>query len=205
MIDLVSLVADKSMEAAIQGLLRRPQSLGICAIEFETVVHPEHDPGCFHHARKLLDGYVRKAAHALIVLDLAWEGAPARDGAALERALEASLTGYAEGWARAVVIEPELEAWVFTDSPHVPRLLGQEGPFAELRRTLAVEGLWGQDQAKPGDPKRAVEWLLYRAKQPRSSSTYRKLAETVSLQGCRDRSFLRTSRLLQDWFGTRVE
>ena len=44
MIDLVCLLADKSIEAAMDAVLRRPEALGIRAIEFETVVHPRRDP-----------------------------------------------------------------------------------------------------------------------------------------------------------------
>ena len=50
MIDLFCLVADKNMEAAVSGLLDRPESLGIRRIERQVVIHDRRDPGCFHDA-----------------------------------------------------------------------------------------------------------------------------------------------------------
>jgi hypothetical protein len=57
MIDLVCLVADKNIEAAIEGILQRPSALGIREVQFEVIVHPNRDPGCFHQASELLAGY----------------------------------------------------------------------------------------------------------------------------------------------------
>jgi hypothetical protein len=201
-IDLVCLLADKSIEAAIDGILRRPDALGIRDIDFETVVHPRRDPGCFHEARELLAGYATRAHHALVVLDREWKGAPASTGAELERLLEESLrlVGPAE-WVRAVAIDPELEVWVFSDSPHVATALGWPTSVADLRADLEREGLWVAGRPKPRDPKAAVDWVLRRTKRPRSSSVYRELASSVGVGRCDDRSFTRLARLLRDWFG----
>jgi hypothetical protein len=200
--DLVCIVADRSIEAAIEAVLRRPQALGIRPLEFETLVHPERDPGCFHDPDKLLGGYTERAVHALVVLDRAWEGAPAKDAPELERLLEESLAsiGPAE-WARAVVIDPELEAWVFSDSPHVAATLGWTESAEAFRSALEAEGLWKRERAKPDDPKRAMDWALRRARLPRSSSLFRALASRVGLQRCEDRSFRRLVDLLRGWFG----
>lgn len=186
----------------MDGVLRRPEALGIRAIEFETIVHPRRDPGCFHQPGELLGGYIARAGHALVVLDLAWEGAPAGTGPELERLLEKTLQPLGlNGWAKAVVIDPELEVWVFSDSPHVANELGWTEPAEKMRAALEDEGLWGADDRKPADPKAAVDWVLRRAKRPRSSSIYRTLAKKVSLQRCEDRSFLRLAELLRGWFG----
>lgn len=201
MIDLVCLLADKSIEAAIDGVLRRPEALGIRAIAFETIVHPRRDPGCFHEAGELLAGYTGRADHALIVLDRAWQGAPADTGPELERQLELSLEVSTAGWARAVVIDPELEVWIFSDSPHVAAVLGWPQPMGEMRSALENEDLWRDGDAKPKDPKATVDWLLHRTRRPRSSSLFRELAGKVSLQRCEDRSFLRLASLLRGWFG----
>lgn len=201
MIDLVCVAADRSIEATIQAVLRRPEALGIRTIAFETLVHPERDPGCFHEAGKLLGGYVARAAHALVVLDRAWEGAPVKEGSELEALLEESLAtiGPPE-WVRAVVIEPELEAWVFSDSPHVATTLGWTGSTDELRSALAAEQLWDPERPKPDDPKRAMDWVLRKARLPRSSALFRSLASQVSLRRCEDRSFVRLVELLRGWF-----
>lgn len=201
MIDLVCLLADKCIEAAIVEVLRRPEALGIRAIQFEAIVHPRRDPGCFLEAGDLLAGYTARAEHALVVLDLDWT-APTKIGADLERQLEESLQKVGSaGWARAVVIDPELEAWVFSDSPHVATALGWPESVGTLRAALEAQGLWKGGQSKPHDPKAAVDWALRRARVPRSSSMYRELAKRVSLRNCEDRSFKRLTDLLRGWFG----
>ena len=201
MIDLFCLVADKSMEATISGLLDRPESLGIRRITRETVVHDRRDPGCFHYAADFLRGYRSRANHALVILDHAWGGVPADTAAEVEHLLEDGLQREGMGdWVRAVVIEPELEAWVFSGSKHVESVLGWSGRNPELREALANQNLWTAGVDKPDDPKKAMEWALRQRKLPRSSSIYRELASKVSTQSCTDRAFQRLRGLLQDWY-----
>ena len=200
-IDLLCLVADKNMEAAVSGLLSRPRALGIRPIAPELLIHPEHDPGCFHDGVEFLRGLRARADQALIVLDLAWQGVPAESASELEGQLETNLAQAGmEDWARAVVIEPELEAWVFGRSKHVPATLGWPESSEGLRSALTAGGLWPTEEHKPPDPKAAMEWALRRVAIPRSSSIYRQLAAKVGTKKCTDRAFVRFRGLLQDWF-----
>lgn len=64
MMDLVCVAADKQIRAALSGLLERPRALGIRPITTEILLHPEHDPGCFHSPALILRGYRRAAEHA---------------------------------------------------------------------------------------------------------------------------------------------
>jgi len=90
-IDLICLVADKSLEATITALLDRPEALGIRAVSYEVLVHPQRDPGCFHASEPLLRGFRNRARHALIVLDRAWDGVPSGEVRELEKEIKASL------------------------------------------------------------------------------------------------------------------
>lgn len=178
--DLVCLVADSDMKAAIDQLLKRPESLGTRVFEYEVIPHPKHDPGCFKYSEEILNGYCSTTEHALVILDYEGSGAPASNGSELEEKLEQSLNNrYEEGWARAVVIEPELEAWVFSTSPHVAKVLGWPSN-EQLRSTLASINLWQAGQPKPSDPKAALEEARRRGQIARSPSLYRQLAEKVS-------------------------
>jgi len=202
-IDLVCLAADRSVQAALEGVLNRHEALGIRPIRFETLVHPNRDSGCFVDPGSLLAGYARRARHALVVFDRAWEGSPPNGVDGLQRNVEASLQEIAPAgnWGGAVVIDPELEAWVFSDSPHVATTLAWPGSTDSMRRALRDAGLWDESRAKPEDPKRAMDWVLRRANLPRSSSLFRALARRVSLRRCVDPSFRRLLALLQGWFG----
>ena len=137
----------------------------------------------------------------MIVLDHAWEGVPAASGAALEALIDEKLdeAGMAD-WAVPVVIEPELEAWVFSPSPHVPDVLGWKPSWSPIREALEERNLWVAADAKPTDPKAAIEYILGRTGKSRSASLFRRLARKVNTAGCRDRAFLRFKKLLQGWF-----
>jgi len=87
-VDLLCLVADKNMEAAVSGLLSRPKALGIRPIAPELIVHPEHDPGCFHDGVEFLRGLRSRAERALVMLDLAWQGVPAESASYRQLALK---------------------------------------------------------------------------------------------------------------------
>ena len=206
MIDLACLVADKNMEAAVQAILARPEAMGIRAIDREYFVHPRRDPGCFHESAEILRGYRDRASHALVLLDHAWDGAPGETGEALEQLLGQALANeFDRDWVEPVVIDPELEVWVFSDSPHVAAALGWADTSANLtganlRTALQEHGFWPEGTEKPSDPKAAVHFALRAARKPRSSSIYRELGDRVSLERCRDRAFLRFKRLLASWF-----
>lgn len=198
--DLVCLVADKNMQAALKGILSRHQALGIRPISFETIVHPRRDPGCYHESPELLHGYRRDTAHAAVLLDLQWAGSPSTATEAendVEKRLQESSI---PGWARAVVIDPELEVWLFAEAPHLEAALGWAGREPSLRNALDSNGLWPRTLVKPADPKRAVEWALRRVAKPRSSSIYRDVAGRTSLARCEDRAFLRLKEILRGWF-----
>lgn len=200
MIDLWVLVADSNIKAAVEGLLSRPEALGIRRPTVRFTVHPQRDPGCFNDAAGPLRVCVPQARHGLVVLDREFDGSSGRSAAELEGLIEGDLAKVAPAdWGRAVVIDPELEIWVFADSPHVAEVLGFGMQPEHLRNSLAAAGLWSVGDAKPLDPKKAVEWALRSKDIPRSSSVYRELAKVVGLGRCQDRAFLRLRSLLREW------
>lgn len=67
----------------------------------------------------------------------------------------------AAGWdnrAAAVVISPELESWVWSDSPQVDLALAWTGQDMPLRDWLRKQGLLEAGAIKPTEPKRALSW-----------------------------------------------
>ena len=201
MIDLVCVVADRQIEAAISGLLDRPSALGIRRIEKEILRHPGRDPGCYFYPTEILRGYRQSAEHALIIFDHAWEGRPTGSAADFEsNIVEKFRREGMEDWAVPVVIEPELEAWVFSASRNVDQILGWRNRNPDLREALEQQSFWKPGDPKPGDPKEALDWALREVKKPRDSSIFRDLARRVSTKSCQDRAFRRLRGLLQDWF-----
>src|SRR5712671_1474520 len=118
--DLLLLTADKNIEYGVRGLLSRPEALGIRAVSSTIYVHPQRDPGCARRSHELLRQFSGDYDRALVVFDHHGCGLENRTPAQVEDGVRQLLA--ANGWgnrAEAVVIAPELEAWVFTASPHV--------------------------------------------------------------------------------------
>lgn len=189
------------MEAALRGILARAEALKIRSITWEFFVHPEHDPGCFLRGQELLLAQQNRFAHALVMFD--------RQGCGQERRLRTDLESDVEkrlhdsGWgnrAAAVCLDPELECWVWSDSPEVAVALGWAGHQPTLRPWLAEQGLWSSGSTKPPDPKKAVLAALREVRKPKSAAIYQRLAERVSFQRCSDQSFQRFCQILRTWF-----
>ncbi len=200
--DLVVLAADKQMESAIRGLLRREAALGIRTPSFDVFVHPERDPGCLTHAHELLRPLSTRYARALVMLDRLGSGKHELPCEVLEKDIEDRLCR--SGWgdrAAAIVLDPELEVWVWSKSLHVDRILGWEGRTPDLWTWLREKGFLLPGHVKPQRPKEAMEEALRVARKPRSSAIYRDLAESVSLARCTDRAFTKLRQLLASWFG----
>ena len=104
------------------------------------------------------------------------DGVPAESGPALEALIDEKLRqADMADWAVPLVVEPELEAWVFSTSPHVSAVLGWKGS-SSIRKTLEEQNLWKAEDSKPTDPKAALEYILGRTGKSRSSSLFRRLA-----------------------------
>jgi hypothetical protein len=198
--DLVVLVPDKDIQHALEGVLSRPEALGIRRPDYHVVTHPNHDPGCYHTGDQLLGLYRPEFDHALVVFDRAWGGLPNPDAATLSHDVEAKLHATWGDRGRCVVIDPEVEVWVWSDSPHVADVLGWQGQVPDLRTWLRERGCWPSGQAKPSDPKRALERALRAVKLSPSPALFRRLAERVSFQRCTDPSFRALVSILQGWF-----
>lgn len=102
--------------------------------------------------------------------------------------------------ARTIVLSPELEAWVWSDSPHVDDVAGWKGRRPRLRSWLMEQGWLDGKASKPARPKEAFQAALRAAGRARSSSLYQRIAERVSVQQCTDSSFLEFRNTLQHWF-----
>lgn len=198
--DLIVLAADKDIEITVQTLLsQRPAAFGARAITFDVRVHPQHDSGCFHRSHDFLRPLHRQYHRGLVIFDYdgCGSGHLRRE---TENQVERRLA--ANGWdgrCACVVIEPELEIWVWTDSPHVPTAIGWTQEVS-VRDWLAERGLWRHDSHKPEPPKEALERVLRAIGRPRSAALYGDLAARVSLAHCVDPAFTKLRTTVAAWF-----
>jgi hypothetical protein len=199
--DIIFVVADRDIEATVLGLLSRPQSLAIRRISAVIRTHPEKDPGCFLRAHDFLRAFRSHYARAIVMFDREGCGSEALSRVALEAAVEDRLRK--NGWddrAKTIVIDPELESWVWSDSPEVDRILGWVARSPVLRSWLWEKGFLQEGTVKPRRPKEAVEAALRVVHKPRSSAIYQDLAMSVSLRRCTDPAFTKLRATLQSWF-----
>lgn len=197
--DLVVLVADGNMKSSVGGILKRYNSLRIRPIKYDIFAHSEHDSGVLKKAHRLLSSVTTQYRYAIVMFDQEGCGREEETVEALQMEVQEKLDRV--GWrgrSSVVVLEPELEVWVWSDSPHVAKILG----LTEYELSNLLKNYSYSDHSKPVRPKEAMEKALRQSRIPRSSSLYAELASKVSLMRCTDVAFVRLKTTLQRWFST---
>lgn len=203
---LVILVADGTMRAVFQAFFRRSHfhSTFQCQrFEFDPAREvfsssPYTDGGVCKHCVELLRGYQRTHHRALVVIDQQF-GAE-RPASEVQRGMKIRLSR--SGWGdrvQVIVIDPELEVWLWQDNPNVPRALNHRG---DLRKDLMSSGDWPVDCAKPFKPKETIQRLIRANRAGTPMAVYAKIAERVSVEGCVDGAFITLRETLRSWFPT---
>lgn len=201
--DLVLLVADKNTHFALKGALGRPEALGIRPIEFEFRVHPGRDGGTRRSGPEMLALECRRFRHGLLVLDLEGSGTNLPSAKELEAELDRRLSDHWKGVAKSIVIEPEVDVWMWGADNSVESAL--EWPAGKgVRQWLREQGFAFGPNEKPVRPKEALEAVLRLTGMPRSSALYQTIAEKISLRRCADESFGRLRDQLIEWFPKRA-
>lgn len=201
--DLFALVADQDMVETLKALLNRPQSLGIRPIKSEVQRHLGRDPGCRTDAGRRLPLHLRRYHKAIVMLDKHGCGREDSSREDIQHEIERDLARNGCGdRAKAVVIDPELEAWIWTGSKHVAGVLGWQGEDYEgLKNWLMDRGLWSAGAAKPSDPKAAMQALLRKTRKAHSAALFGELARRTTLRHCQCPAFAELKQVLRAWFG----
>lgn len=198
--DLVVLTADGNIEFAVRGLLSRPDALAIRPVTSELVRHSEQDPGCLLRGPELLRLYLKTSRHALVLLDRVGSGREQSTREELEADLERRLAVAWKERAAAVVLDPTVDSWIWSDSPRVDEVLGWQDRSPSLREWLVSSGFLAKGALKPALPKAAAVKALRLAGKSHSSSVYQQLAQRVSFKRCTDPAFLKLLATLRRWF-----
>ncbi len=198
--DLVVLSADAKMEAALRVILNRHNSVGSRAITADLYAHPEHDPGIFGKAHLFLQPFVGTHRHALVALDREGSGQEHLSADDIQREIQSKLS--ASGWGQrsaVVVIDPELETWVWANSPHVASALGWRDVHS-LHQWLRQHGWLSNASPKPSRPKEAMHAALEFVRKAKSAAVYQQVARQVGFATCADPAFRRMVEMLRGWF-----
>ena len=201
--DLIVLTADKQMQRTVETLLNhRTESLRIANLSADILRHPKKDPGCRTAAGDILNPLRSVYPKALVIFDFHGCGERNRTARQLEVDLEQELenAGWGDDRIAVIVIEPELEAWIFGSSFEQLRRAVRWSQSQSIREWLETRNYLSSDNSKPPDPKAAIESVLAAQKKPLSSSLFADLARDVSLARCQDRAFQKFRTILQGWF-----
>ena len=200
--DLVVLAADKHISDSLETLLdQRQGDLGIRKLSYHVRRHPHKDPGCRTEAAEFLRPLNKQYKYALVVFDL--EGCGSRDvPEKIRENVEADLGR--NGWrerSKVIIIDPELEAWVWSRSGRVAEVLGWGTDFKSLEQWLIDKGFWKAGCAKPQDPKRALKAVLrHKKKRPISAALFKNLTASIRFNACCDTAFNELKQTLRIWF-----
>lgn len=209
--DLFLVVADLDAENVFKTLLgQRQEALGI-SLDFIAEAPPNgdllrysgRDCGCYGDAVELLRPPQKTHRHAVICFDHHGSGAEGESCQEIEDEIEKGLreSGWAQGSASAVVIQPELEAWAWADSSEVANAMGWNGDMHSLRNYLCKGGFWDIGEMKPSDPKKAMQQAVKeKCGRGVTAPLFAELARKVGVRSCRDRSFTKFRNVLQRWF-----
>ena len=110
-----------------------------------------------------------------------------------------------KGWSaedvEIIVIEPELEVWLWQDAPYMAKILRfDHKPHPSLRQWLEKRGHWHSSDSKPARPKEAFEAVQRASRTPISGATCSEIAQQISTGKCTDPAFCLLRETLQRWF-----
>ncbi len=199
--DLALLVADKNMDYALRGILSRHESIGVQKLDYEIGQHMGRDGGVRTTGPETLSLLRDQFRDGILMLDWEGSGSDSDNALILEQELDRRLTPFWGKRAKAIVIEPELDAWVWGSDNVMQDVIGWCEDLG-IRKWLANRGYEFHQNQKPVLPKEALQTLMEQLRRPRSSALYEKVTAKISLRNCNDPSFNRLKTTLQKWFSS---
>ncbi len=200
--DLIVLCADQDAKLGVEALLRRSQYLGFRAIGFDVIRHPNRDNGVFQGAHELLRSQCNRFSRAITICDFEGCGRERflpreQIEARIEQRLQSN--GW-EGRAAAIVIQPELEAWVWGDWSSLAKGIAWPDGKDALRTWLEERGFIQSSAPKPDRPKESLARVLRQTNRSSSSSLFAALGSAADTTSCSDPAFRKLLVQLRHWF-----
>ncbi len=202
--DLIILAADEQARSMLIPLLERiPAVFGLRSFSADVIVHEKRDPGCYTKGVDKLNGHANEYDNCILIFDHEGCGAEHKKSAMeIEAELEKELeNGLWPNRNAVVVIEPELENWVWTDSVHTSDAMGWGTDLEQLQQWLIAQKLLKTNALKPERPKEAMDAAVkHRLRKPISKTTFASIAAKASFKSCTSPSFLKFKDTILRWF-----
>ena len=204
--DLVILVADGTMKAVFDAFFNRARwdlRLQCAAFDLwpqeDIFYDPLHtDGGVYKSAHELLRPYLNTHTRSVVVLDQQFGGELPAEQVRLEILQNLRANGWAQDRCSVIVIDPELEIWLWQDNANVAQAIGFTGP--SLRQHLQQVGKWPVGAAKPLKPKKTMQEFITPRKGLKTKVVYSRIARSVSVTGCTNPAFQLFAGTLRGWF-----
>lgn len=199
--DLVILVADLTMQAALEALMPRIISAeSLKDFSFDCFRHIARDSGIVNQSHDFLRGFVNNYSYAIVICDYEGCGKEKKEADEIEKEVEKRLSD--NGWAdrsACMVLRPELEIWLWVASAHLEDVLDWKDSVG-VYHWLEQNGYLVPGERKPARPKEAFEKMLRMKKIPRSAALYSKLARKAGYKNCTDVSLGKMLEKIREWF-----
>ena len=205
---LIILVADGTMKAVFQAFFRRPQffnALGCAEFDFDPATEivfdalraKGFDGGVYSRCDDLLRNYLKTHEHAMVVIDRQFGGESPATQVRNEMMSRLLQSGWSNERIEVVIIDPELEVWMWQDNPNVWDALNCR---SSLREDLLKCGNWPAEAAKPLQPKETIMRIIKDNRAGAPLAVYSKIASKVAVSKCTDESFTAFRSTVQGWF-----
>jgi len=198
--DLFILCADSDMKSVLESLIKRlTERQKIREISYEIIRAYGRDSGVYKKAHELVRGKDSEYEKCLVLFD--YKGSGARKPVAdTEDEVKNNIirnSNYSQDDVEVIVIDPELEIWIWKGWIHFHRL------SERTERRKIIEWLREHEvpnSYKPDEPKDLFEKFCRHFRVKKSSANYRRISEKTSLRGCTDRAFNKFMNALTRWF-----
>ncbi len=164
---------------------------------------PGHtDGGIWKHAANNLRPFREQYQYAVIILDADFEPHPSPQQLRADISADMIASGWPTDRFTVIVIEPELEAWLWSPNQTVATAFGHEN-FDQLRARLAAENLWDNGQPKPNDLKRARDRAAKLGGKKTGGPIFKGVFSAISNRACNlcvEPGFKAMRTALQKWF-----
>lgn len=202
MTDLLLVTADQDAEFTVKALLKRHlKQFGIGDFTWEVIRNIGRDSGCRTDSVELLRDQIKRYRYTIVLFD--FEGCEPPNNASKEAVaakVEQDLSR--NGWqdrCRAILIDPELENWIWTRHDRMARSIGWKGKD-DLYTWLEGKGLIGANGVKPPRPKESFAAAIDVTNIELSASLFEEIAEGAPLGSCTDPAFKALVEQLAEWF-----
>jgi len=212
---LVFHLADRQMYEGFRAFFKRNDwqfKLGCARFDFDPDDERDlfriggcTDPGLYDNAHENLRTHQRTHERAIVVIDAQFPGTPGTDDVAAAAVRERILGNlHSSGWTNdrieVVVIQPMLEAWLWSESDHVSAIFGV-ARYDDLRTNLVAQGVWEAGANKPSNFKEATAIAARIKHQVSDAALFRRVFTCArTLNGCAEPGFNRLRTTLQAWF-----